>query len=100
MSADIVEVLYRFQIMSWGAAEKLRAAIGEAQAVLDKLDEFGNDAEDLGQVAARVKGWSIGRQKPEWLTEGLKPGTYTLKVFDDGSANTAMLTPEPEVPFS
>jgi hypothetical protein len=34
------------------AAGKLRAEITEAQAVLDKLEQFATDAEDIAQLAA------------------------------------------------
>lgn len=44
--ADIVDVLHRLTFMAHEPAQKLRAAIEEAQAVLDKLDAFANDAED------------------------------------------------------
>jgi len=44
--ADIVDVLHRLTFMAHEPAEKLRAAIAEAQAVLDKLDAFAQDAED------------------------------------------------------
>ena len=44
--ADIVDVLHRLTFMAHEPAQKLRAAIEEAQAVLDKLDAFAQDAED------------------------------------------------------
>jgi hypothetical protein len=50
--SDITDVLYRLRDMAGLAADDLRSAIGEAQAVLDKLDQFANDAEDSAQLIA------------------------------------------------
>ncbi|WMI32999.1 hypothetical protein SEA_PEGGYLEG03_58 [Arthrobacter phage PeggyLeg03] len=50
--SDIIDVLYRLRDMAGVAADDLREAIKEAQAVLDKLDCFANDAEDGGQLIA------------------------------------------------
>lgn len=44
--ADVIDVLHRLTFMAHEPAQKLRAAIAEAQAVLDKLDAFAQDAED------------------------------------------------------
>lgn len=50
--SDVIEVLYRLRNMAGMEADKLRGQIAEAQQVLDKLDAFTNDAEDIGQLAA------------------------------------------------
>lgn len=50
--ADVVDVLHRLTRMAHEPAQKLRAAIAEAQAVLDKLDAFADDAEDAEQLVA------------------------------------------------
>ncbi|WP_461169289.1 hypothetical protein [Arthrobacter sp. Z1-15] len=50
--ADVVDVLHRLTHMAHEPAQKLRAAIAEAQAVLDKLDAFADDAEDGAQLIA------------------------------------------------
>jgi hypothetical protein len=50
--ADVLEVVYRLRDMAGIAAERLRAEIAAAQAVLDKLDAFADDAEDTAQLAA------------------------------------------------
>lgn len=50
--SDIIDVMYRLRDMAGLAADDLRAAIGEAQEVLDKLDQFANDAEDGAQLMA------------------------------------------------
>ena len=50
--ADVVDVLHRLTNMAHEPAQKLRAAIAEAQAVLDKLDAFADDAEDSAQLIA------------------------------------------------
>lgn len=50
--ADVIDVLYRLRNMAADAAEPLRAAIAEAQAVLDKLEEFADDAEHAAQLTA------------------------------------------------
>lgn len=44
--ADVIDVLHRLTFMAAKPAQELRAAIAEAQAVLDKLDAFAKDAED------------------------------------------------------
>ena len=49
---DVVDVLHRLAGMTHEPAQKLRAAIAEAQAVLDKLDAFTDDAQDAGQLVA------------------------------------------------
>lgn len=49
---DITDVLYRLRDMAGLAADDLRSAISEAQTVLDKLDQFANDAEDSAQLVA------------------------------------------------
>ena len=49
---DVTDVLYRLRDMAGAAADDLRSAIGEARAVLDKLDRFANDAEDSAQLIA------------------------------------------------
>ena len=59
--SDVIEVLYRLRNMAGIEADKLRGSITEAQKVLDKLDAFANDAEDIGQLAAAsdiAPGWS------------------------------------------
>ena len=43
---DIIDVLHRLTGMAAKPAQDLRAAIAEAQAVLDKLEAFASDAED------------------------------------------------------
>lgn len=50
--ADVIDVLHRLTFMAHGAAETLREAIAEAQKVLDKLDQFADDAENAGQLMA------------------------------------------------
>ena len=50
--ADVVDILHRLAGMSHEPAQKLREAITEAQAVLDKLDAFTDDAQDAGQLVA------------------------------------------------
>lgn len=50
--ADVLDVMYRLRDMAGIAADELRTAISEAQAVLDKLDKFSHDAEDTAQLAA------------------------------------------------
>ena len=50
--SDVIDVIYRLRNMAGIAADKLRAEISEAQQVLDKLDAFAHDAEDIGQLAA------------------------------------------------
>ncbi len=50
--SDIIEVMYRLRNMASDAAGELGAAIKEAQAVLDKLECFANDAEDGAQLIA------------------------------------------------
>jgi hypothetical protein len=52
MANDVIEVLYRLRDMAGKSAGDLRSAIGEAQKVLDRLDAFSHDAEDVGQLAA------------------------------------------------
>lgn len=49
---DITDVLYRLRNMAGIAADDLRSAIGEAQAVLDKLDRFAEDAQDGAELIA------------------------------------------------
>jgi hypothetical protein len=59
--SDVIEVLYRLRNMAGIAADKLRAEIAEAQQVLDKLDTFAQDAEDIAQLSAAsdiAPGWS------------------------------------------
>lgn len=48
--ADILDVMYRLRDMAGIAADDLREAIKEAQAVLDKLDCFANDAEEGAEL--------------------------------------------------
>lgn len=50
--SDIIDVLYRLRNHAGIAADKLREAIAEAQAVLDKLDAFADGAEYSAQLAA------------------------------------------------
>lgn len=50
--SDITDVLYRLRDMAGVAADDLRAAITEAQQVLDKLDSFADDAQDGAQLIA------------------------------------------------
>jgi hypothetical protein len=50
--ADILDVMYRLRDMAGIAADDLREAIKEAQAVLDKLDCFANDAEEGAELMA------------------------------------------------
>ena len=50
--ADIIDVIYRLRNMAAEPIETLRAAIAEAQAVLDKLDSFASDAEHAAEVAS------------------------------------------------
>lgn len=52
MTADALDVIYRLRNMAGEAADTLRAAISDAQAVLDRLDQFANDFEDTAQLAA------------------------------------------------
>lgn len=59
--SDVIDVLYRLRNMAGMEADKLRASIAEAQQVLDKLEAFANDAEDIGQLAAAsdiAPGWN------------------------------------------
>ena len=59
--SDVIEVIYRLRNMAGIAADKLRGEIAEAQHVLDKLDTFAKDAEDIGELAAAsdiAPGWS------------------------------------------
>ena len=49
---DVIDVLHRLAHMAHEPAQNLRAAIAEAQAVLDKLDAFADDAEDGAQLIA------------------------------------------------
>ncbi|AYN57464.1 hypothetical protein HOU47_gp58 [Arthrobacter phage Constance] len=48
--SDIIDVMYRLRDMAGVAADELREAIKEAQAVLDKLDCFANDAEEGAEL--------------------------------------------------
>ena len=50
--ADVLDILNRLGSMAHEPAQKLRAAIAEAQAVLDKLDAFVDDAEDAEMLVA------------------------------------------------
>lgn len=50
--ADIVDVLYRLRNMAADPIAELRAAIADAQAVLDKLDAFADDAEHAAELTA------------------------------------------------
>lgn len=50
--SDIIDVMYRLRDMAGIAADELREAIKDAQAVLDKLDFFASDAEDGAQLMA------------------------------------------------
>lgn len=50
--SDIIDVMYRLRNMTGIAADELRAAIKEAQAVLDKLERFADDAEDGAELLA------------------------------------------------
>ena len=50
--ADVIDILNRLGGMAHEPAQKLRAAIAEAQAVLDKLDAFVDDAEDAEALVA------------------------------------------------
>lgn len=49
---DITDVLYRLRNMAGIAADDLRAAVLEAQAVLDKLDRFADAAQDGAELIA------------------------------------------------
>jgi hypothetical protein len=48
--ADIIDVMYRLRDMAGQSADTLREAIKDAQAVLDKLDCFANDAEEGAEL--------------------------------------------------
>lgn len=48
--SDIIDVMYRLRDMAGIAADDLREAIKDAQAVLDKLDCFANDAEEGAEL--------------------------------------------------
>lgn len=52
MAADVVDVIYRLRDMAGAAADTLRPAIAEAQAVLDKLEAFADGAEHAAQLTA------------------------------------------------
>jgi len=52
MSADIIDVLHRLTFMAHEPAQTLRAAISEAQTVLDKLDKFADEAQNAAQLMA------------------------------------------------
>ena len=50
--SDIIDVLHRLTFMAHEPAQNLRVAIAEAQAVLDKLDKFADEAQNAGQLMA------------------------------------------------
>jgi len=50
--SDIVDVMYRLRNMAGQAAEALQQQIKQAQAVLDKLEEFADGAEDAAELVA------------------------------------------------
>jgi hypothetical protein len=50
--SDVLDLIDRLARMSHDAAEKLRAEVATAQAVLDRLDAFTKGAEDTMQLAA------------------------------------------------
>lgn len=50
--SDLIDVIYRLRNMAAEAALPLRAAIAEAQIVLDRLEAFADDAEYSAQLAA------------------------------------------------
>jgi len=50
--SDVIDFVYRLRNMASISADDLRGAIKEAQAVLDRLDKFADDAEDGAQLIA------------------------------------------------
>ena len=65
--ADPIDVIYRLRDMASNAAEDLRAAIAEAQTVIDKLDAFADQSEEAAEWAvagpgARERGHHGGAQ--------------------------------------
>lgn len=69
--SDVIDVLYRMRDMAGLQADELRASIAEAQQVLDKLEAFTNDAEDIGQLAAAsdiAPGWNANVPERAGLT--------------------------------
>lgn len=79
--SDVIDVLYRLRGMAGLAADDLRSAIGEAQAVLDKLDRFADDAEDGAQLMA---------------ASDLAPNSSALIPERSGLTRKEPLTPLPE----
>lgn len=50
--SDVIEVIYRFRDMAGKAADELREEIAAAQVVLDRLDRFANDAQNVAELSA------------------------------------------------
>jgi hypothetical protein len=50
--ADVLDVIYRLGSMAGKAADELRVQISDAQKILDELDAFANNADDVSNLAA------------------------------------------------
>jgi len=79
--SDVIDVMYRLRNMAGAAADDLRTAIAEAQAVLDKLDRFADDAEDGAQLMA---------------ASDLAPNSHALIPERSGLARKEPFAPFPE----
>lgn len=50
--SDMIDVIYRLRNMAADTAAELRPHVRAAQAVLDRLDDFADEAEKIAELAA------------------------------------------------
>ena len=50
--SDVLDMIYRLRDMAGKEAARLSAEVAKAQAVLDRLEAFANDAEATAELAA------------------------------------------------
>lgn len=84
--SDIIDVIDRLRDMAGREADALRAEVVKAQAVLDRLDRFANEAQDVCELAAASDLFPMARANiPERSNLMRIPGTECAHMFGDTS---------------